>query len=575
MGNAMIDTLYDEFDTPADERVGRSRLPQTDFVAGGIVVAAIILFIGTGSTMFTAVIQTLSGYAGGADRALSVAVILNIALIIFGWRRYRDLQSEYAVRSDAEQRAWHVANTDPLTGFDNRRSIGPRAAKMITAAKHEGKYVAVFMLDLDQFKNVNDVYGHAAGDAVLKIAARRIEEVMPGATLKARLGGDEFVCVFVVDRSESDLIQKLSQGLVEALARPMNHDNLHVAISTSLGIAKLGPDANTISTLMRRADIAMYAAKDRGKNCYAWFSDEMESELHRRNDLEQGVRAGIPRGEFEPFFEPQVDLASGRLEGFEMLARWRSPTFGLVSPEIFIPIAEESGLISDLSLSVMHQALDAAKHWDHRLTISVNISPAQLKDPWLAQKIVKLLAETSFPAHRLEIEITETSLFENLGLAQSIVSSLKNQGIQVSLDDFGTGYSSLAHLRALPFDRIKIDRSFVTSMVETPDSAAIVSAIVKLGETLNMPVTAEGIETQEIGQMLVEMGCSKGQGWHFGRPMGIAATQKMLGELGHEISGQPQVSGIQDDAVEAKPAAVAALDLIHHLRVAEAIRKAG
>ncbi len=567
----MIEPLYNEFDLPNDERSERPSAPQTDFVAGGIVVAAIILFVGTGSTVFTSIIQTLSGYAGGTDRALSAAVILNIALIIFGWRRYRDLQSEYAVRSDAEQRAWHVANTDPLTGFDNRRSIGAHAAKMIAAAEREGQQVAVFMLDLDQFKNVNDVYGHAAGDAVLKIAAQRIDQVMPDATLKARLGGDEFVCVFVVDPAESESPQTLAENLVSALAQPMNHDNLHVAISTSLGIAELGSEATSISTLMRRADIAMYAAKDRGKNCYAWFSDEMESELHRRNDLEQGVRSGIPRGEFEPFFEPQVDLASGRLEGFEMLARWRSPTFGLVSPEIFIPIAEESGLISDLSLSVMRQALEAAKTWDHKLTISVNISPAQLKDPWLAQKIVKLLAETGFPAHRLEIEITETSLFENLGLAQSIVASLKNQGIQVSLDDFGTGYSSLAHLRALPFDRIKIDRSFVTSMVETADSAAIVSAIVKLGETLNMPVTAEGIETEEIGQMLVEMGCSKGQGWHFGRPMGIVATQKLLAELGHATFADGQASGDFGQGT----AGTGALDQGDIPRVASVIRKAG
>jgi diguanylate cyclase (GGDEF)-like protein len=566
----MIDPLYEKFDLPNDDMSERPRAPETDFVAGGIVVAAIILFVGTGSTVFTSLIQTLSGYAGGADRALSVAVILNIALIIFGWRRYRDLQSEYAVRSEAEQRAWHVANTDPLTGFDNRRSIGPRAAKMIAASERERQQVAVFMLDLDQFKNVNDVYGHAAGDAVLKIAAQRIDEVMPEGTLKARLGGDEFVCVFVVDPAEPDAAQTLAENLVSALARPMNHDNLHVAISTSLGIAELNGDASTISTLMRRADIAMYAAKDRGKNCYAWFSDDMESELHRRNDLEQGVRNGIPRGEFEPFFEPQVDLASGRLEGFEMLARWRSPTFGLVSPEIFIPIAEESGLISDLSLSVMRQALDAAKTWDHRLTISVNISPAQLKDPWLAQKIVKLLAETGFPANRLEIEITETSLFENLGLAQSIVASLKNQGIQVSLDDFGTGYSSLAHLRALPFDRIKIDRSFVSSMVETSDSAAIVSAIIKLGETLNMPVTAEGIETEEIGQMLVEMGCSKGQGWHFGRPMGILATHKLLIELGHARPADQHASG----ELSRGATGAVAVDHLDAPRVASVIRKA-
>jgi len=528
MGQAMQDFFRDDFEDFEPDGDGRARTlhvaSRTDFVAGGIVLAAIILFIGTGSTVFTSIVRSLSGYAGGTDQALSVAVILNIALIIFGWRRYRDLESEYVVRSDAERRAWRIANTDALTGFKNRRSIGSHGNRMIDEAQQDGKDIAVFMLDLDQFKTVNDVYGHAAGDVVLKIAAQRIDEIMPAATLKARLGGDEFVCIFAVERHQSEIIDILAQKLVSAMARPVDSDNLCVSISTSLGIAKLEPTAKSVETLMRRADIAMYASKERGKNRYSWFSDEMESELHKRNDLEQGLRAGIPNGEFEPFFEPQVDLASGRIEGFEMLARWRSPTFGMVSPDIFIPIAEECGLIADLSLSVMRQAFEAARDWDHALTISVNVSPMQLKDPWLAQKMVKLLTETGFPANRLEIEITESSLFDNLGLAQSIIGSLKNQGIQVSLDDFGTGYSSLAHLRALPFDRIKIDRSFVTSMAESADSAAIVSAIIKLGETLNMPVTAEGIEDEETAAMLIALGCRKGQGWHFGRPTGIKAT---------------------------------------------------
>jgi EAL domain-containing protein (putative c-di-GMP-specific phosphodiesterase class I) len=204
----------------------------------------------------------------------------------------------------------------------------------------------------------------------------------------------------------------------------------------------------------------------------------------------------------------------------------------VIAPDNFIPVAEECGLISDLSIAVMRRALAEARDWDPSLTLSVNISPAQLKDPWLAQKIVKLLVETGFPASRLEIEITESSLFQNLPLAQSIVGSLKNQGIRLALDDFGTGYSSLAHLRALPFDRIKIDRSFVTSINRDPESAAIVTAISKLGESLNLPITAEGIEDGDIRDRLREMGCHKGQGWHFGKPMTVAAARRMLAERG-------------------------------------------
>ena len=242
------------------------------------------------------------------------------------------------------------------------------------------------------------------------------------------------------------------------------------------------------------------------------------------------MRVGIPNGEFVPYFEQQIDLATGKLTGFEMLARWESPTQGLISPEIFIPIAEETGMIGDLSMSILRQALQNAKHWDSSLTISVNISPVQLLDPWLAQKIVKLLVESGFPANRLEIEITESSLFENLSLAQSIVGSLKNQGIKIALDNFGTGYGSLAHLRALPFDRIKIDRSFVSSTIRNAESKAIVKAINGLGESLGMPITAEGIEDRETESELREIGCAKGQGWFYGRPLTIAETEKVLAE---------------------------------------------
>jgi EAL domain-containing protein (putative c-di-GMP-specific phosphodiesterase class I) len=279
---------------------------------------------------------------------------------------------------------------------------------------------------------------------------------------------------------------------------------------------------------MRRADIAVSAAKKRGRNRPAWFDTEMKRELHNRSSVEAGLRLGVPRGEIVPFYEQQIDLASGRLEGFEVLARWQHPSGGVVGPDRFIPVAEEAGLIGDLSMSVMRQAFEEARDWDPALTLSVNISPAQLKDPWLAQKIAKLLAETGFPPARLEVEITENALFANLGLAQSIIASLKNHGIRLALDDFGTGFSSIAHLRALPFDRIKIDKSLVRSMIEDKESAAIVAAITGLGDSLGIPVTAEGVESAAIEERLRLIGCHRGQGWHFGRPMALVDTRKLL-----------------------------------------------
>ena len=230
-----------------------------------------------------------------------------------------------------------------------------------------------------------------------------------------------------------------------------------------------------------------------------------------------------------------------------MLARWEHPLRGLIQPDSFIGIAEETGMIGDLSLSIMRQSFAAARDWDPALSLSINISPTQLRDPWLAQKIIKTLVETGFPANRLEIEITESALFENLALAQSIVGSLKNQGIAVALDDFGTGYSSLAHLRALPFDRIKVDKSFITSINDSADSAAIVTAIVRLGESLNLPVTAEGVEDMEVQERLRSIGCMKGQGWYYGKPVSVAGARRLLAERGLIRIGPPDAPQPQPD----------------------------
>ncbi len=515
-----------------ETNTGRSRTTNArdDVLTGGVIVAGIIMFVGTGSQVMSGVVDMISGVGGGADRTLSIALLLNIALILFGWRRYRDLSSEIAERTDAEQRAQTLAMRDPLTGFYNRRALSEQGADLLVKTAKRQKSLAMLMLDLDHFKNVNDVHGHAIGDALLKIVAAEVAKLLPPSAIAARLGGDEFACAFAFDSDTRDIVDRVAQGIVARLSQPFDAAGAHVHISVSLGIAQSEAGCETIDALMRRADIAMYAAKHQGRNRHAWFDVSMERELQARNDTEVGLRNGIPRGEFVPFFEQQIDLTTGRLHGFEMLARWEHPTRGLVMPDKFIGIAEETGMIADLSLSVMRQAMTEARNWDPSLTISVNISPSQLKDPWLAQKLVKLLTETGFPAHRLEVEITESSLFENLALAQSIVGSLKNQGIKLALDDFGTGYSSLAHLRALPFDRIKIDKSFVLSILENPESAAIVNAITRLGDSLGLSVTAEGIEDAAIEERLRQLGCHKGQGWLYSRPLPIPQVRTLLAE---------------------------------------------
>ncbi len=502
-----------------------------DTYTGAIISFAILLFVWTGGTALPAALREISGQGATGDSGLTANLLLNVALVFISWRRYKDAQGEKTKLAVAEMRSRQLSLKDPLTNLDNRRALTELGADMIQRADRRSKSVAMIMLDLDHFKNVNDVHGHTIGDALLCAVAGEITRLTPPSSLRARLGGDEFACAVVYDSRDPDVVTQIVESLVSRLSQPFDASGIHAHISVSAGVAHTAPDCDTIDALMRRADIAMYSAKHQGRNRFAWFDASMETALKARNETEIGLRKGIPKGEFVPFFEPQIDLVTGKIIGFEMLARWNHPSGALIPPDDFIAIAEETGMIGDLSISIMRQAFEEARNWDPSLTISVNISPVQLRDPWLAQKIVKLLVETGFPATRLEVEITESSLFENLTLAQSTVGSLKNQGIKLALDDFGTGYSSLAHLRALPFDRIKIDKSFVLSILTSPDSAAIVNAITRLGDSLNLPVTAEGIEDAEIDERLRQLGCQKGQGWFHGKPKSIAQTRTLLAKM--------------------------------------------
>ena len=519
-------------DNRAAKAVSRAR---RDLVAGAIVLSGIAVLVTSGWHYISSVEHLLgrSSHAenlASSDRILMAGMLLNLALILFGWRRYRDLVATSSQRDEAEARAITLARTDELTGFLNRRALAEEGMAVIAQAARRDKAVALLVVDLDHFKTVNEMHGHLAGDIILRAATDIIRKALPASAVSGRLDGDEFAVLLPFDSRHTNTVDAIADYIVGALAQPLIAKGLTAHIGASIGIARSEVDCNTVEALLRRANIAMHAAKAAGRARHAWFDATMERELVSRNAVEAGLRDGIPLGQFVPYYEPQIDLDKGTIIGFEVLARWEHPTRGIVPPDSFIPVAEECGLIGDLSVSVMRRAFMEARDWDPSLTLSVNIAPAQLKDPWLAQKIVKLLVETGYPANRLEIEITESSLFQNLSLAQSIVGSLKNQGIRLALDDFGTGYSSLAHLRALPFDRIKIDKSFVTAMNKDPESAAIVNAISRLGESLNMPITAEGIEDQGIYDSLRKMGCNKGQGWHFGKPLGIAATRRILAD---------------------------------------------
>jgi diguanylate cyclase (GGDEF)-like protein len=506
------------------------RRADRDIVAAGIMIAATILFVGTGGSLFPQIVESMLGNKTQPTNALSTAVLLNIALLIFGYRRYRELTGEVSERRKAEDQARLLAEIDPLTACYNRRSLGPATEQLLRQAKAKGEAVAVLMIDLDNFKQINDMYGHAAGDTILRETARRVMDLMPTGARVARFGGDEFACAVPFDPRRDDRIDAIAAGLIEAVSKPVLLAGTPVEVTVSIGLSSTArsTDVADESALLHLADIAMYHAKKHGRNRYAWFEPEMENEIRIRGELATGIRKGVAAGEFVPYYEKQIDLASGEIVGFEMLARWNSPVLGVISPEVFIPVAEELGLIGQLSEQIIAQALLDARQWDPRLTLSVNISPVQMRDPWFAQKLLRMLVEANFPASRLEIEITESCFHEDMGLVRSLVSSLKNQGIKISLDDFGTGYSSLSQLQALPFDSIKIDRSFVTNLMTNHDSATIVQAITALGAGLNLPITAEGIETSDVLQELQKLGKFKGQGYLYGQPQAAAATLQEL-----------------------------------------------
>lgn len=533
------------------ERDDSSRARQVFALA--LTLAAIVLFVVIGTPAMLAVVRSLRGVGVGPDRILCVALLLDIALLFLGWRRYEELKREVEERRESEEQARMLAEIDPLTGCLNRRSIGAATDRLIADAKRRGEVVAFVMVDIDNFKQLNDFNGHGVGDLVLQECARRIRGVLPEQALMARIGGDEFACVIAFDRRHPERVDRIASAIIEAVAKPIEMEPHAIDTTVSLGLTRndqhdpASAEPCSASTLLHMADIAMYHAKKQGRNRHFWFEPSMESELRFRMELETGIRRGIPRGEFVPYYEQQVDIETGRLLGFEMLARWQSPTLGLVSPEVFIPVAEEIGAIGDLSESLIRQALDDAKGWNADLTLSVNISPVQLRDPWFAQKLLRLLVEANFPPARLNVEITESCLHDNVGMVRTLIASLRNQGIRVSLDDFGTGYSALSQLRTLPFDHLKIDRTFIANIADSPDSATIVQAITAIGTGLGLPITVEGVESEAVLKELRQIGKFNGQGYLYGRPEPASAVAQLLAGLGllATPAAQPEGSGIE------------------------------
>jgi diguanylate cyclase (GGDEF)-like protein len=507
-----------------DQDVKRVRSKAVRIASSHIIItcatmAAILLFVALGSQVIP---EALAG-ARLPDSAssLKLAFLLNIAIILFGWRRSKDLKEALEAYEAADRLARDNANTDPGTGLANRREL-MRALSEMLDAKTRG---VLLLLDLDHFKHVNDLHGHAAGDRLLRAVASALEKSAPSGACSARTGGDEFAMLFPA--TEDSQAEQVARDIQQYLAVPVLVDGAQVQASASIGLARVEPKDDE-ETALRRSDVALYAAKRGGRNTFAWFDAELELELSDRLKLEEDIRHGIRKGEFVPYFQPLIDLGTQEIAGFEALARWCSADGSMLEAESFIEAAERTGLVGPLTLSIMEQSMRQARDWPAHLKLAVNVSPIQFRDPTLAEQILKLLAATGFPANRLEIEITEGSLLEDRQQVLTIIESLKNVGVRISLDDFGTGYASLAQVNRLPLDRIKIDKSFITTIVKSQRTAEIVNTIAGLGHTLDVPISAEGVESEQIRAALERYGCTEAQGWLYGRAVSGDAVRSFL-----------------------------------------------
>ena len=464
------------------------------------------------------------------DALILAALTLSAGLAIFALRRWHELIREVKVRIAAETRANSLAGEDVLTGLPNRRALLNELTHALARAERGNHLVSLVLLDLDRFKPVNDVHGHIAGDQLLQAIAQRLRQNVRAGEFAARLGGDEFAVLVSHAKDEAGAAVAAARRLADVLSKPVPLPATEVQVGVSSGIATAPHDANTVEALMRCADLALYRAKDDGRGQCKLFDMQMDAEIRERADIEADLRTAIETGGIIPHYQPLVDLRSGRIVGFEALARWEHPRQGFIPPMRFIPIAEESGLINELGLAMLRRACRHALRWGGDTMLAVNISPIQLADSRLADKILAILAEEGLPARRLEVELTENTLVSDFEGARVILNRLKSQGVSICIDDFGAGYSSLRHLSSMPFDRVKIDRAFVQALGTDGDRLKVIRAIVGLCTSLGLACTGEGAETAEHVNLLRAAGCSLVQGWYFGMALAPEAAAALAAE---------------------------------------------
>jgi len=449
-----------------------------------------------------------------------VVHVLNRPIATGGWVATHEDVTE---RARNETRIAHMARHDSLTDLANRVLFVEKMDDALARLASGGTEFCVFVFDLDMFKAVNDSFGHPIGDLLLVSVAQRLTDLVEKPTTIGRLGGDEFAILQVAKHDARAEAAELAGRMIEAVGAPYEIEGHPVVIGISLGIALAPADGTESSLLLKNADLALYRAKSDGRNCFRFYEGEMDAAMRLRRSLQIDLRNALPRGEFELHYQTIADAATGTPCGAEALVRWRHPARGLVGPDEFIPLAEDIGLIDALGEWILRAACTEAATWPDHVTIAVNLSAVQFRKSNLAQVVTGALAASGLPARRLELEVTESVLLQKSEANLAMLHAIKKLGVSIVLDDFGTGYSSLSYLRIFPFDKIKIDRSFVRELSSSADSAAIVSAIAGLARSLDMVTTAEGVETDEQLALVRLAGCNQVQGFLFGRPGPAAA----------------------------------------------------
>ncbi|MGP0090126.1 MAG: EAL domain-containing protein [Xanthobacteraceae bacterium] len=421
-------------------------------------------------------------------------------------------------RRRADAQIAYMARHDALTGLANRVLFQEKIEQALISLQQGGERFAAFMLDLDRFKDVNDSLGHPFGDALLKAVARRLRTCTRDTDTVARFGGDEFAILQTTDSNQKESAIILANRLLENISAPYDLDGHKVIVGTSIGIA-MAPDHGTrADELLRNADLALYKVKSNGRNGYRFFEREMETEAWSRRILEAELREAISCHEFELYYQPVIHSATRQLAGAEALVRWRHPLRGIVGPDDFIPLAEETGLIAELGEWVLRKACTEAARWAPHLNVAVNLSAAQFRKSNLVDVVATAIRDSGLAPERIELEITESVLLQKSAENIGLLHQLRSLGPRIVLDDFGTGFSSLSYVQAFPFDKIKIDKSFVNEISSRPTCAAIVCAVTGLARSLNIVTTAEGVETEEQFELLIAAGCNQAQGYLFGQP---------------------------------------------------------